>query len=233
MGHLDVVKLLVSRGAEVDLQNAVGGTALMLAAENGNINTVWMLLRAGADPEARNEHNMTALQHAKVMGHTGTAQLLRRAMKAIAPPAPPVLADSTPEAMLGRRVCIVGLPELNGRHGKAARWDGDKGCLDIVLEGGARVVMVKPTNLRLVEKSQVEEAEPAAGGGAGAAAVANGQSNEGAARRGMLSILAGGGQTSRSKRAGSAEKAKTAQADLLVGTPAFALLGHGPMPGGS
>ena len=119
MGHIDVVKLLLARGASVDLQNSVGGTALMLAAESGNINTVWTLLRAGADPEARNEHGVTAQQHAKVMGHTTTAQLLRRAMKAVAPPPPPKLSEN-PELMLGRTVSIIGLPELNGRRGKAA-----------------------------------------------------------------------------------------------------------------
>ena len=70
MSHADVVKFLLARGASVDLQNSVGGTALMLAAENGNMNIVWALLRAGADPEARNQHNVTALQHAKAVSYT-------------------------------------------------------------------------------------------------------------------------------------------------------------------
>ena len=185
MGHLDVVKLLLARGASVDLHNSVGGTALMLAAENGNLSAVWALLRAGADPEARNEHNVTALQHAQAMGHTATAQLLRRAMKAIAPPPPPMLSDS-PELMLGRTVSIIGLPELNGRRGKAARYDDVKDCLDIVLEGGARVVMVKPNNLRLYEKPGTQAAAAP-----GAAPASAGSTHEAAslARRGLLSVL--------------------------------------------
>ena len=187
MGHTDVVKFLLARGASVDLQNSVGGTALMLAAENGNMNIVWALLRAGADPEARNQHNVTALQHAKVMGHTATAQLLRRAMKAIAPPPPPVLSEN-PELMLGRIVSIIGLPELNGRRGKAAKYDEAKDCLDVVLEGGARVVMVRPANLRLFEKPCEQEAEVL-----DAAPVSAGSTQEAAALprqgKGLLSVL--------------------------------------------
>ena len=190
MGHTDVVKFLLARGASVDLHNSVGGTALMLAAENGNMNIVWALLRAGADPEARNQHTVTALQHAKVMDHTATAQLLRRAMKAIAPP-PPLMLSENPELMLGRIVSIIGLPELNGRRGKAARYDGAKDCLDIVLEGGARVVMVKPANLRLFEKACEQKAElpgatPASAGTAGSTQEAAALPRHG---KGLLSVL--------------------------------------------
>ena len=187
MGHAALVKFLLARGASVDLHNNVGGTALMLAAENGNLNIVWALLRAGADPEARNQHNVTALQHAKVMGHTATAQLLHHAMKAIAPPPPPMLSES-PELMLGRSVSIIGLPELNGRRGKAAEYDEAKGCLNVVLDGGARVVMVKPANLRLFEKPSEPKAEAP-----GAAPASAGSAQDAAALprhgKGLLSVL--------------------------------------------
>ena len=156
MSHKGVISLLIKRGATVDLPNAVGGTALMLAAENGNVGIVWELLRAGADPDALNEHEMKALQHAVTRQHRMTAALLRRATST-----DPAMAESAaaadPELFLGRLVAIRGLPELNGRRGKAASYDADKGCIDVLLEGGSRVVMVKPANLELVDAERLKD----------------------------------------------------------------------------
>jgi len=47
-GHERAVELLLQRGAEVDLQDSDGWTALMCAADNGHERVVELLLRRGA-----------------------------------------------------------------------------------------------------------------------------------------------------------------------------------------
>ena len=48
-GHFSTVKLLVERGADIDLQDALGTTAMMFAAERKYPDIVSLLLRKGAD----------------------------------------------------------------------------------------------------------------------------------------------------------------------------------------
>ena len=49
--HERVVELLLQRGAEIDLHNSVGWTALMYAADNGHERAVELLLQRGAEVE--------------------------------------------------------------------------------------------------------------------------------------------------------------------------------------
>ena len=49
------------RGAEINLQNSDGGTALMLAASNGHERVVELLLRHGAEINLQNSDGGTAL----------------------------------------------------------------------------------------------------------------------------------------------------------------------------
>lgn len=48
-GHFSTVKLLLERGADIDLQDALGTTAMMFAAERKYPDIVSLLLRKGAD----------------------------------------------------------------------------------------------------------------------------------------------------------------------------------------
>jgi ankyrin repeat protein len=52
-GHLDVARLLLTRGADPNTQDAEGRTALAAAAEHGDPALVKLLLEAGADPKRR------------------------------------------------------------------------------------------------------------------------------------------------------------------------------------
>lgn len=63
-GSVEVVRLLLAAGAEVDGASALGITPLMQAALNRNADVVDVLLEAGAEVSLRNRHGETALHYA-------------------------------------------------------------------------------------------------------------------------------------------------------------------------
>ena len=73
-----MVRLLLQRGASVNLQGYLGGTALTAAAINGHTTTVQALLDAKADASLRKINGRTALMLAEQFKHTATAQVLRQ-----------------------------------------------------------------------------------------------------------------------------------------------------------
>lgn len=60
-GQDAVVKLLLSRGADVNVRSGSGWTALMRACNAGHIECARLLLAAGADPNLRNDEGYSAL----------------------------------------------------------------------------------------------------------------------------------------------------------------------------
>jgi hypothetical protein len=90
-GNLEIVELLISRGADVNAARPAKNhaTALMMAAGSGNLDIVGLLLDRGADPSATNHKGETALDLAK-------GKDVREALRAAAeraPPSPPVGAE--------------------------------------------------------------------------------------------------------------------------------------------
>lgn len=75
-GHTDVVEFLIGRGADVNEQGGLGGTALMAAAYGGHTETVRALLRAGAIVNAAQADGWTALANAAGQGHIEVVKLL-------------------------------------------------------------------------------------------------------------------------------------------------------------
>ncbi|KAF8132702.1 ankyrin repeat-containing domain protein [Mycena galopus ATCC 62051] len=75
-GKLDVVQLLLHRGADVNAGGGHYGTALQAAALVGNLDIVQLLLYEGADVNAGDGQYGTALQAALYKGHVETAELL-------------------------------------------------------------------------------------------------------------------------------------------------------------
>jgi ankyrin repeat protein len=65
-GHVEVVKLLINRGALIDLQNKYGGTALMYAICPfcGKTECVRLLLEKGADMSIKDKDGKTAKDRA-------------------------------------------------------------------------------------------------------------------------------------------------------------------------
>ena len=59
--HLDCVQLLLDAGANKDLQDSFGQTALMAATLNGHRDCVKLLLDAGAKKDLKNKDTATAL----------------------------------------------------------------------------------------------------------------------------------------------------------------------------
>lgn len=72
----DVVKKLLDRGAEVNLQDNDGDAALHGVAKSGNVGLLNLLLDKGANPNLTNKVGGTPLMWAAVFGHEEAAQRL-------------------------------------------------------------------------------------------------------------------------------------------------------------
>jgi ankyrin repeat protein len=79
-GHLNVVKLLVEKGAEIDYAHPVNKmTALHLAAYSGHDDVVKYLLSKGADPNRKMSRGVSILRAVRDQGHTSTVAILEAA----------------------------------------------------------------------------------------------------------------------------------------------------------
>jgi hypothetical protein len=78
---LDLVRLMIAKGADLDARDRSGSTALMWAAfnETGDAGIVEALLQLGADPAAANQAGETALVWAMRRGDTPAVSALRHA----------------------------------------------------------------------------------------------------------------------------------------------------------
>jgi ankyrin repeat protein len=80
-GHLDLVRLLLERGAEVNQANGYGATALDYAVGRGHEEIVSILVSSGADPSRKGYRDKTALMSASMGGHVAVIRLLLRSME--------------------------------------------------------------------------------------------------------------------------------------------------------
>lgn len=71
----DAVKLLLTKGADVNAKDKLGQTALMLAASSGQGDSVTVLLDKGADAMAKDLNGRTAMDHARY--HDNIKKLLK------------------------------------------------------------------------------------------------------------------------------------------------------------
>ena len=75
-GHLDVVKLLIERNAEVDCRTSTNSTPLRSAAFRGHLDIVRFLVENGADINVRNDGDNTPLMVACYRGHAAVVSYL-------------------------------------------------------------------------------------------------------------------------------------------------------------
>ena len=75
-GHLQMAKLLITNGAEVDKASNHGETPLMLASLNGHLEVVNLLIEHQADVHLRNNGGKTALDIARRRGKTAIEKVL-------------------------------------------------------------------------------------------------------------------------------------------------------------
>lgn len=77
-GHLDRMKMLIARGADVNLEDYEGITLLMAASLHGDKDKVKLLLDNGADVNAKGKWGKTALMLASRNGHKDIVELLKK-----------------------------------------------------------------------------------------------------------------------------------------------------------
>lgn len=75
-GHIEVAKVLLDKGADVNARNVNGWTALMAASANDRLDAVKLLLDRGAEVNSRHAYGHTALKLARQKNHTRIVKLL-------------------------------------------------------------------------------------------------------------------------------------------------------------
>ncbi|MDQ3290086.1 MAG: ankyrin repeat domain-containing protein, partial [Bacteroidota bacterium] len=68
-GYAEIAQLLIDNGADLNIQNGSGGTALMFATMFGRNKLVKLLTEAGADLTIRDSRGLTALDMAIGQGN--------------------------------------------------------------------------------------------------------------------------------------------------------------------
>ena len=81
-GNLEVLSLLLEKGADVNASNKWRETPLLIAANNGHVEAVKALLKSGADPSLCSEAGWSALTFA---AHKGYSDIVRLLLAAKAP----------------------------------------------------------------------------------------------------------------------------------------------------
>lgn len=94
-GHGNCVDFLIRKGAEVDLVDVKGQTALYVAVVNGHLESAQILLEAGADPNGSRHHRSTPVYHASRVGRADILKALIRSVLRVWA-LPPAVATAGP-----------------------------------------------------------------------------------------------------------------------------------------
>merc|ERR1711871_1649039 len=123
-GHVDVVRLLLEKGAAVDRTFRTGATPLYIACSNGHVAVATLLLDKGAAVDRPNKNGATPLSIAKERGHETIVTLLEsKLLESLPPPAPQSGADEC-------KICFDAEATWSFVHGRTAHLALCDGCHD-------------------------------------------------------------------------------------------------------
>jgi ankyrin repeat protein len=75
-GHVEAIRVLIEKGANLEAADESGMTPLILASFTGHVQAIRMLIEKGANLEAVDENGMTPLMLASVSGHEDALRVL-------------------------------------------------------------------------------------------------------------------------------------------------------------
>ena len=78
-GNLEMVRMLLKQGADVDLPSSLGMTALMAAAGDGQLSCLFVLLQHSANPDLQDCQGFTPLMLSATAGQEACVKALLRA----------------------------------------------------------------------------------------------------------------------------------------------------------
>jgi ankyrin repeat protein len=115
-GHLSMVKLLIERGANINIQDESGNSALHYAAANGKKDVIKYLLENNADPQLVNVKEQKAIDYSNIKGlNEITALLIEFGSPKAKNDAPAALNSQTSEtvaAPIDKKKALMDLKEL-------------------------------------------------------------------------------------------------------------------------
>jgi ankyrin repeat protein len=76
-GNIEMMSLLLERGASIEALNYSGVSPLMIAAEKGDGEVVTFLIQHGANPRLRSRYGQSAQFYASCRGHHELADYLK------------------------------------------------------------------------------------------------------------------------------------------------------------
>jgi uncharacterized protein len=110
-GHISMIKLLIERGASVNIQDESGNTALHYAAANGKKDAVKFLLEKSADPSIVNTKEQKAIDYANIKGFNEITALILNA-STNGGGAPTKSDQTTTHAPFNKKQALLDLKEL-------------------------------------------------------------------------------------------------------------------------
>ncbi|MHA1301624.1 MAG: ankyrin repeat domain-containing protein, partial [Candidatus Helarchaeota archaeon] len=126
-GHVEIVKLLLEKGAKIDIKSITHGlTALMVAADQGHTEVVKILLEKGANKDLRSLGLRTAYDYARLKGFSDIEELLK--------------PQGKPFPLIKKRKKVTKKEAKNANKQLiAAIWSGDIEKVAEAIENGADV----------------------------------------------------------------------------------------------